>query len=161
MEHPSTKFISDALIDEFDMKHPAATVVLARKLLEIEPENANALTRLGHALGLLANYDEAERALQTALKYSSKSRRYIIYGYMGLLCRRRGDYDGAVKWNRIVIELKPDDTGGYVFLGAVLARQGKLAEAEDAHRSATKCKEGCIDECLPKSWISASGTRKT
>ena len=132
MERPTTKFIRDALTDAFDVDHPATTVVLARKLLELEPENATAWTHLGHVLGLLANYDEADRALQAALKYSSKSRRYIVYGYMGIFCRQRGDYEGAAKWHRQVIELKPDDAGGYIFLGAALARQGRLAEAEQA-----------------------------
>jgi tetratricopeptide (TPR) repeat protein len=146
MPPPTTKFIQDALADAFHVEHPATTVVLAKKLLEVEPEDERAWTRLGHVLGLLANYDEADRALQTALKYSSKSRLYIIYGYMGLFCRLRGDYEGAAKWFRVVIDLKPDDAGGYTFLGAALARQGRLAEAEEAHRSATSCKEGCIDE---------------
>jgi tetratricopeptide (TPR) repeat protein len=146
MPPPSTKFIRDALTDAFDADHPAATILLARKLLEAEPEDAMAWTRLGKMLGDLANYGEAERALETALKFSTKSNRYIVYSYLGHACRWRGDYEGAAKWYRMVSDLKPDDTCGYVFLGAALARQGKLAEAEEVQRSATRCKEGCIDE---------------
>lgn len=146
MEPPTTKFIRDALTDAFDADHPATTVVLARKLLEVEPDDAMAWTRLGKALGQFINYEEAKRALETALEYSSASKRYIVYSYMGHICKWRGDYAGAATWYRQVTELKPDDAGGYIFLGAALARQGKLAEAEETHRSGTTCKEGCIDE---------------
>jgi tetratricopeptide (TPR) repeat protein len=146
MPPPTTKFIRDALVDAFDAEHPATSVVLARKLLERESEDAMAWTRLGCMLGEIANWVEAERALQAALRFSKDSKRYIVYTYLGHICKWQGDYEGAAKWYRMVVDLKPDDTCGYAFLGAALARQGKLAEAEEVHRSATRCNEGCIDE---------------
>ena len=100
----TTRFLRDALTDAFNVDHPATTVVLARKLLEIEPEDAIALARLGRMLGLMAHYDEAEHTLNTALKYIPESKRYIIYGYMGRLRRDRGDYEEAAKWYRMAMD---------------------------------------------------------
>ena len=60
--------------------------------------------------------------------------------------RYSGNYPEAENWYRKAIEKAPHLTTGYIFLGAVQARQGKLQEAEATHREATKCAEGNIDE---------------
>ena len=127
-------------------EHLAAMVVLARKLLEIDPQDGITWLYLGSALCALANYDEAELALQNALKYSKNSIHYIAYHHMGQACERRGDYEAAVRRYRMAIDLRPHDAGEYIFLGAILATQGRLAEAEEVNRSATACSEGPIDE---------------
>ena len=80
------------------------------------------------------------------MKNSSESKRYIVLAKMGHIFRFRGDYETAAEWYRKTIDSNPNDTTGYIFLGAALARQGKLDEAEAVHRTATQCKEGCIDE---------------
>ena len=146
MEPPTTKFIQDALTDACDLQHPATTVVLARRLLEVDPEDGITWLCLGYALGWLANYDEAEVAFQNALKNSRESIHYVVYDDMGHACRQRGDYEGAARCYRMAIGLKPDEAASYIFLGRVLREQGKLAEAEDVNRSATMCSEGPIDE---------------
>jgi tetratricopeptide (TPR) repeat protein len=135
-----------ALTDAFDAEQPATTIALAQKLLASEPEMGSAWTRLGYMLGEVANYHEAENALQNALKVSPRSKHSLIYGYLGHFCKQRGDHEGAVKWYRLITDLEPDDAEGYVFLGCALAVQGKLIEAEQAHRFATTRNEGCIDE---------------
>jgi tetratricopeptide (TPR) repeat protein len=93
-----------------------------------------------------ANYDEAEQALQMALCHCSEAKRHLASGLMGFLYKNRGDYDQAAKWFRAVIDAKPDDADGYIWLGSVLARKGELIEAEQVHRKATTCKDGRIDE---------------
>jgi tetratricopeptide (TPR) repeat protein len=65
---------------------------------------------------------------------------------MGHLYRAWGKYDEAAVWYRRGIELEPDFAGGYIFLGAVLAKSGDLQSAEEQHRKATQCERGCIDE---------------
>ncbi len=57
-----------------------------------------------------------------------------------------GDYDQAAVWYRRAIDADLGDATGHIYLGAVLARQGRLHEAEEAHRLAIGCAEGCIDE---------------
>ena len=66
MPQDSSEQLRKELRDAFNADHPAATIVLARKVLEDNPEHAPTLTRLGYALGELANYDEAETVLKQA-----------------------------------------------------------------------------------------------
>lgn len=46
----------------------------------------------------------------------------------------------------LAIESAPDDATFRIFLGAILATQGRFTEAEEAHRTALACSKGCIDE---------------
>jgi tetratricopeptide (TPR) repeat protein len=146
MENPSRTFIEDALTDAGRTEHPATAMVLARKLLQIDPEDGIAWLQLGKAMGYFSNYDEAERALQNALKYCKKSTHYLVYVCMGHMYKWRGDYEGAVRSYRVALDLTPHDADMYTYLGSTLQKQGKLAEAEELHRTGTECKEGCIDE---------------
>jgi tetratricopeptide (TPR) repeat protein len=72
----------------------------------------------------------------------------IPFGKMGHLFLQSGDYDQAAEWYRKMIDVDPNDATGYIYLGAVLAQQGRLREAEETHRKATECSEGCIDEAF-------------
>jgi tetratricopeptide (TPR) repeat protein len=146
MPHESSEQLRKELCDAFDADQPAATIVLARKVLEEIPDHAPTLTRLGHALSELANYAEAETVLNQALENCGESKRYIVLAKLGHLSKFRGNYEAAVEWYRKSIASNPDDAAGYIYLGAVLARQGKLDDAETAHCSATECSSGCIDE---------------
>lgn len=126
--------------------HVAATVVLARKILEIKPDDASTLCRLGKALTAMANYAEAEEVLNRALHHVDEQHRNCVYTQLGHLFHFRGSYAVAVEWFKKVVELSPDDASGHIFLGGSLARQGKLIEAEAVHRRATECSDGCVDE---------------
>ncbi len=81
-----------------------------------------------------------------ALCYCSQAKRHLVYALMGSLFKNRGDYDEAAEWFREMVNAKPDDSGGYIYLGGLLARKGELTEAERVYRTATICEEGCIDE---------------
>jgi tetratricopeptide (TPR) repeat protein len=70
----------------------------------------------------------------------------VFYASVGGLYRYRGNFPEAENWYRKAIDKAPDQASGYIFLGAVQARQGKLKEAEESHRRATQCTEGHIDE---------------
>ena len=146
MSGESLKDLSEMIWDEFDAEHPAATVVLARKALAINPQHAPTLLRLGHALSALANYEEAEMTLRNLLDCCGDARRNAVYCKLGHLFNLRGDYVTAAEWFRKSCEINPDDATGFIFLGGSLARQGKLIDAEKAHLAATKCADGCIDE---------------
>jgi Flp pilus assembly protein TadD len=52
----------------------------------------------------------------------------------------------AENWLRKAVEARPDDATAYIYLGAMLAKNGRLEEAESWHRRAVQCPEGCIDE---------------
>jgi tetratricopeptide (TPR) repeat protein len=55
----------------------------------------------------------------------------------GLLYRERNDLRSAEKWFRRGVRTKPT-TSGHTFLGAVLARQGRFAQAKTQYRLAIR-----------------------
>jgi tetratricopeptide (TPR) repeat protein len=144
--HPSKRFVENALTDAENAGHPATAVILARELLQIAPEDGLTWVQLGKALGYLSNYGEAEFAFQNALKYCKESQLYLAYLCMGHAWKRRGDYEEALRSCRVALDLMPHDAERYTYVGSMLQKQGKLAEAEEVHRAGTECKEGCIDE---------------
>jgi tetratricopeptide (TPR) repeat protein len=125
---------------------PALTILLARGFVRCYPQHGPAWLHLAIALVELGRYEEAEQALSKALEFCPKSKQWLVLSHWGHLCRFCGDYEQAANWHRKQVEAAPNDASGYIFLGAVLAKSGRLSEAEEAHRAATRCSEGRIDE---------------
>lgn len=124
------------------------TVFRARAFLTVFPTYGPAWHRLGGALRDIARYEEAEQALLKAIEYCPPGYLWAPYGAMGLLFRESGDHGRAAEWFYRAIEAAPDHATGYVYLGSSLALQGRLAEAEEVHRRATRCTAGCLDEAF-------------
>jgi tetratricopeptide (TPR) repeat protein len=104
---------------------------------------------LGVALTDLARYSEAEQALWNALRLCPHHLRSIPLCSMGHFHDGRGELARAARWYERAIDARPNHASGYIYLGGVLARQGRLREAERIHRRATEiCDEGCIDEAF-------------
>jgi len=129
-----------------DGPYVALTILTARRFLRDFPEHGPAWLLLGIALVEAARYEEAEQALAKSLNFVPQSRRQLPLWHLGHLFKGSGDYDRAAEYYREAIAACPEDATGYIFLGGVLARGGRLHEAEQAHRAATQCVEGCIDE---------------
>lgn len=129
-----------------DGPFPALTIRYGRRYLADYPWHGPAWMLVGIALVELARYEEAEQAFAKAIDLCPMHKRQIPFSQMGHLFREAGDYDQAAAWYRRAIEADPDDATYHIFLGAVLAKQGRLLEAEDVHRTAIACVEGCIDE---------------
>ena len=129
-----------------DGPYVAQAIEFARKFLERFPDHAAGWTRLGMSLTAVARYQEAELANASALLNCAKEYRYLVLSQLGHAARSAGNCTEAASWYRKAIAAAPDNAGNYIFLGAVLAKQGRFAEAESAHRAATQCPEGCIDE---------------
>jgi len=127
---------------------PALTVVRARAFLDVFPTYGPAWHRLGQALGTLARYEEARQAFLKAIEFCPTERLCLPYAAMGSLFQASGDYDRAAEWYRRAIDAAPDDCIGHVHLGGLLARQGRLVEAEEVHRAGTRCTDGCVDEAF-------------
>jgi tetratricopeptide (TPR) repeat protein len=127
---------------------PALTVARARDFLREFPDCGPAWKILGSALVDLARHAEAEEALKQALLLCPPEKLWIPLSELGHLNKTRGDYEAAIAWYRQAIDAVPREASGYIYLGGVLAKSGRLKEAEAAHRAATKCAEGCRDEAF-------------
>lgn len=125
---------------------PTLTVVRAREYLAEDPGCGPAWMILGSTLTELARYDEARDALGRAFALCPTGKKRLMYKELGDFHSARGRYGRAAEWYRRMIEAEPGNAGGYIFLGGVLACQGRLGEAEDVHRAGTACAQGCIDE---------------
>ncbi|HEY2155653.1 MAG TPA: tetratricopeptide repeat protein, partial [Isosphaeraceae bacterium] len=125
---------------------PALTIARARRFLTDYPDFWPALVILGSALTDMANYDEAREVLESALTHCPPESLRLPLCQIGHHYKFRGDYEHAAAWYQRAIDAAPDHASGYIFLGAALALQGRLDEAEGAHRAATDCARGCIDE---------------
>ena len=133
----------------WDKPLPALTVLRARRYLARYPEDWRGWIILGSTLTDLARYEEAAGALENSLRSVPKQARAIVFVKFGHLHREKGEYDRAGEWFQRAIDADPTDAAGRIYLGAVLAKQGRLAEAEAVHRGATEdCYEGCIDEAF-------------
>jgi len=127
----------------------ALTVTRARQYLAHYPECGPAWHMLGVALTELARYSEAEQALWNAVRLCPSELRRIPLNSMGHFHAARGEVARAARWYQRAIDAAPKHASGYIFLGGLLARQGRLREAEKVHRQATEsCEEGCLDEAL-------------
>ncbi len=129
-----------------DAGHVALLALLCREYLAHDPRHWLTWHELGSALWPLARYTEAKRAFRHAAEHCPAKDLHFIYAEIGDLHKRRGKYLTAARWYQKVIVARPDDAGGYIFRGAVLAREGDLRGAEEMHRAATACRTGCIDE---------------
>jgi len=125
---------------------PAATIVLARELVALAPDLGPAWNLLGRTLVSLARYREGEAALRRAIALCPPERSRIPLAEMGHSYEGQGRCRLAARWYQRAIDADPDHAGSRIHLGGVLARMGRLHEAEVVHRAATQCERGCIDE---------------
>ena len=125
----------------------AVEIELCGRFVRDFPNFAPAWLKYGAALMKVFRLDEAEQSLHRALNLLPRKRRYPEC-LMGHIFRHRADIATAEQWYRQAIATDPDHTDGYVYLGAMLARVGRLVEAEEIHRRGTECSKGCIDEAF-------------
>ncbi len=134
---------------EYNAGRPAVTVLLGRRYLVDYPDHWPVWVWLGDALKVLHRYDEAEEALTQAFQRCPEHKRRLPMIDFGHLHEARDDLERAARWYHKAIEAQPRHAAGYIFLGGVLARQGRLREAEEVHRNATEtCHEGSLDEAF-------------
>ncbi|MGH7648805.1 MAG: tetratricopeptide repeat protein [Gemmatimonadaceae bacterium] len=136
------------LIDASKRDQPALTVELGRLHLADNPDDRAALMLYGRALVDLARYDDARAAYEHALALTPTESQVRVLRALGLLCDARCDVREAEQHHRDAIAAAPNDASAYIFLGALLAKTGRLEEAERIHRRATDCTDGSIDEAF-------------
>jgi tetratricopeptide (TPR) repeat protein len=98
------------------------------------------------ALQSITRYGDSRAAYERALMLLPPENHHRVYRQFGLLAQDQADIEGAEGWYRRAIQELPTDATAYVYLRAMLAKNGRLEAAEACHREATGCPNGCIDE---------------
>lgn len=137
---------AQAIVSASDAGLYATTVALSEAFLVDHPESQRAWLDYGHALGQLSRYDAAEHAFQKALEVAVESPKDVVYGELGNLFRAKGDFESAIRWYQKQIESDPNDATGYLFLGSIWMKQGRLEDAESTLLKGLDCKHGCQEE---------------
>jgi tetratricopeptide (TPR) repeat protein len=136
----------EQLMAAFEAGHPALSIELGKLVLAEEPDLVPALMIYGSALASVARHDEALAVFEHVLQVAPPESYRRIYQEIGHIHRARGEPREAEVAYRRASAYAPLDASPYIYLGGMLAGLGRLSEAEELHRSATRCVEGCIDE---------------
>ena len=105
------------------------------KVLEIDPQNADALNFIGYTYADRGiHLDQAEQLILQALKIKPDSG-YILDS-LGWVHFRKGQYDSALKNLKRALELLPDDANVMEHLGDVYFKIGRETEAQNYYRKA-------------------------
>jgi protein O-GlcNAc transferase len=133
----------------YDKDHAASTVLLASRWLRSHPEDLGVTLNYASMLYQMTRYEDAIRAYETALGQIAKDdpKRWSVLAGIGSTYRYWGRLADAESWFRKAIDADPTQVAAYAMLGACQARQGKLNEAEETHRSATQLSDSdLLDE---------------
>lgn len=134
------------LADAFARNLPALTIELGRLYLADTPVEPIALSMVGQAYTEVGRYVDAQMVLERYLEVCDADWRARAFLLLGHLSKAKSEIGAAESHYRQAIELLPDDTRGYIYLGGMLASNGRLDEAEGLLRRAAKCAEGDLDE---------------
>lgn len=135
-----------AIISASDAGLHATTIKLVQSYLVDNPSSPRAWLDLGHALGNLSRYAEAESAFNQAIELTEGGPVDAIYGEIGHLYRAQGKFEEAIAWYQKQVDADPQDASGYVFLGNVKRVQGKAEDAIETLNMALNCELGCLEE---------------
>lgn len=142
----STSQLRRHLIDAHQRDEPALTIELALLCIAEEPADRTVLLIYGDALTSVARHSEALEAYRKALELSSGAECTRVELQLAKLYDQWGKHTEAEGYYRGVIDNRPHHTSAYIYLGAMLARMGRLAQAEELHRRATVCADGELAE---------------
>jgi tetratricopeptide (TPR) repeat protein len=119
----------------------AKALAQMRAVLDINPENANAMNFIGFTLaeqGL--ELDEAERLVARALELKPDSGAFL--DSLGWVYYRRGDLERAVETLERACVLAPGEPAIFEHLGDAYRRSAKRSEAQAAYRKALEALKG-------------------
>jgi tetratricopeptide (TPR) repeat protein len=118
----------------------------AQRLVEDFPMHGASWMELGVALGHVARYDEALKALNKCGRLRKPKYLPLTYALKGNLFKAKGNYRLAEQWYRRAIELQPRDGNYWALLGEVLVNQGRLSEAKEVWRKQIELGSGATEE---------------
>ena len=105
-----------------------------RRMLALDPDNAEANDNLGHVLIALGRAGDAEHHYRRAIALNRGS--HITFNNLGNVLLHSGRMEEAVHSYRQALALDPGVPDIHLNLGIALSRLGRLAEAEKSYRGA-------------------------
>ncbi len=135
---PATSFDIGGKLNEAVQLHRSGQLQKAwdiyEKILEIDPENSDAL----HLLGLLNHYTgNNNSAYKLITKAIQNDPEYpFFHNSLGLVLKEMGRLDEALSYYKKALELKPDYTEVYNNMGIVFQESGRLDEAVSCYKKA-------------------------
>src|SRR5437016_7070348 len=126
----------ETLARDFFVKFTKDAVEENEALLQANPDDAGAHTRLAVALIVLGRTPDALDHLKTAVRLRPDDDE--AHSVLGGIYIRQNRLDEARTEFETVLRLKPDDYQAYGGLGSVFLMQGKLAQAEFCYQNALR-----------------------
>jgi tetratricopeptide (TPR) repeat protein len=126
----------------------AVTIRSARQFLRDFPDDDRAWLILGRALTEAFRYEEAEQAFAKAIEFSRRDRLSVVYAEMGQMFQQSGNLTEAAVWLGRAVKGAADDATYHNLMGWLLARQGRLHDAEVCFRLGTECQHGNVEEAF-------------
>jgi protein O-GlcNAc transferase len=123
------------LMDAWHRELPACHFELAMEYTQKYPNDFAGWIALADVLVRFARYEDARMALRKAQKFAPVRCLSDIYVQWGHFENERNDLKKAERWYRRAVKLKTT-TRTLIFLGAILAKQGRFSEAKECHRQA-------------------------
>jgi len=120
-------------------------VAAYRKVLVINPNDAQAWYNLGVAYRSRGEFDDAVQACRKALSINPEDAK--AWSNLGVAYTGQGKLEEAVQAHRKALAINPDLAEAWNNLGVALESQGKLEEAVQAHRKAL-----AINPDLAEAW---------
>jgi tetratricopeptide (TPR) repeat protein len=124
-----------ALMSAFHRDAPASTLELAERYTKSFPGRNEGWIVLADGLVNTTRFAAARRALRRAMHVTPTALQWYVATQFGHLYREKRDERRAERWYRKALRAHPGTTT-HVFLGAVLARQGRFADAKRNYRRA-------------------------
>ncbi|MBF0447725.1 MAG: tetratricopeptide repeat protein [Magnetococcales bacterium] len=107
---------------------------LYKKILEVESNNAIALTNISVILHNQGKWDEAEQNNRKALLITPHNA--DLHNNLGLVLKDQGKVDEAITCYRKALELNPKMVNGHYNLAAILKDQGRVDESVEQYQKA-------------------------
>lgn len=135
----------EILLNSWNNDTPACMHELALEYTKRFPDDFCGWIVLADALTHFALYKRARAALSTALSLAPTEKKTDVYHQIGHHYSEKGDHKRAELWYRKALE-ENRCVEHYIFLGACLAKQGRLEKAKKYHLQAIKTKSKEVDE---------------
>ncbi|MDT8316568.1 MAG: tetratricopeptide repeat protein [bacterium] len=117
-----------------------SSIMEMRKILEIDPEHADAMNYIGYAYAEKeTNLNEAEQLATKALKLKPESG--YIADTLGWIYYKKGKIKEAIKTLKIATELSPDDPVIIDHLGDAYMKDGRKKAAKEMYLKAVELQE--------------------